>query len=43
MQLPENATVPSKLLELSGEHEKNDERLETLMKQWEELYERINQ
>ncbi|MBP5532363.1 MAG: ABC-F family ATP-binding cassette domain-containing protein, partial [Lachnospiraceae bacterium] len=43
MQLPENATVPSKLLELSGEHEKNDERLEILMKQWEELYERINQ
>ena len=43
MQLPENATVPSKLLELSAEHEKNAERLEILMKQWEELYERINQ
>ena len=43
MQLPENATVPSKLLELSAEHEKNTERLEILMKQWEELYERINQ
>ena len=43
MQLPENATVPSKLLELSAEHEKNAERLEILMKQWVELYERINQ
>ena len=43
MQLPENATVPSKLLVLSAEHEKNAERLEILMKQWEELYERINQ
>ena len=43
MQLPENATVPSKLLELSAEHEKNAERPEILMKQWEELYERINQ
>ncbi|MBR4540555.1 MAG: ABC-F family ATP-binding cassette domain-containing protein [Lachnospiraceae bacterium] len=43
MQLPDNATVPSKLLELSAEHEKNAERLEILMKQWEELYERINQ
>ena len=43
MQLPENATVPSKLLELSAEHEKNTEQLEILMKQWEELYERINQ
>ncbi|MBR4145369.1 MAG: ABC-F family ATP-binding cassette domain-containing protein [Lachnospiraceae bacterium] len=43
IQLPENATVPSKLLELTGEHEKNDARLEILMQQWEELYERINQ
>ena len=43
IQLPENATVPSKLLELTGEHEKNDARIEILMQQWEELYERINQ
>ena len=42
MSLPENATVSSKLMELSKEHEENDRKLEELMEKWEELYEKLN-
>ncbi|MBR4816251.1 MAG: ABC-F family ATP-binding cassette domain-containing protein [Lachnospiraceae bacterium] len=42
MSLPENATVSSKLMELSKEHDENDRKLEELMEKWEELYEKLN-
>ena len=41
MQLPENSTQPSKLLELSNEHEANSKKLEELMEYWEDLSNRI--
>ncbi|MBR4343229.1 MAG: ABC-F family ATP-binding cassette domain-containing protein [Lachnospiraceae bacterium] len=37
MQLPEISTTPSKLLELSVEHENNLKKLEELMEHWEDL------
>ena len=42
MQKPEVASSPSKLMELSNEHEKNSIELEKLMETWEELYEKLN-
>ena len=42
MQKPEVASSPSKLVELSKEHEKNSLELEKLMETWEELYEKLN-
>ena len=42
MQKPEVASSPSKLMELSNEHEKNSKELEKLMETWEELYEKLN-
>ena len=42
MQKPEVASSPSKLVELSKEHEKNSSELEKLMETWEELYEKLN-
>ncbi len=42
MQLPENSTVPSKLLELSNEHEANSKKLEELMEYWEDLSNRLD-
>ena len=42
MQTPEVASSPSKLMELSNEHEKNSKELEKLMETWEELYEKLN-
>lgn len=42
MQKPEIASSPSKLMELSTEHEKNSKELEKLMETWEELYEKLN-
>jgi ATP-binding cassette subfamily F protein 3 len=42
MQNPEVASSPSKLMELSNEHEKNSKELEKLMETWEELYEKLN-
>ncbi|MBR5177299.1 MAG: ABC-F family ATP-binding cassette domain-containing protein [Lachnospiraceae bacterium] len=42
MQKPEVASSPSKLVELSNEHEKNSLELEKLMETWEELYEKLN-
>ena len=41
-QKPEVASSPSKLMELSNEHEKNSKELEKLMETWEELYEKLN-
>ncbi|MBO4509862.1 MAG: ABC-F type ribosomal protection protein, partial [Lachnospiraceae bacterium] len=40
MQKPEVASSPSKLVELSKEHEKNSLELGKLMETWEELYEK---
>ena len=37
MQLPENASSPSRLLELSKEQDENNANLEKLMEQWETL------
>ena len=42
MQKPEVASSPSKLMELSNEHDKNSKELEKLMETWEELYEKLN-
>jgi len=42
MQLPENATSPSRLMELGKEHQENTLKLEELMENWERLYEELN-
>ena len=39
MQLPDVATQPSKLMELSQEHEENSKLLEQLLEKWEEVSE----
>ena len=42
MQQPDVATRPSKLMELSSEHEKNSKELEALLEKWEELSEKLD-
>ena len=42
MQQPDVATRPSKLMELSAEHEKNSKELEALLEKWEELSEKLD-
>ena len=42
MQQTDVATRPSKLMELSAEHEKNSKELEALLEKWEELSEKLD-
>lgn len=41
MELPEVATHPQKLMELSSEHDDNSKKLEELLSKWEELSEKL--
>ena len=42
MQQTDVATRPSRLMELSSEHEKNSKELEALLEKWEELSEKLD-